>query len=350
MEPEIGNFETEMNRGFLQILVLALLEKDMYGYSMVRTHRGPGLRGRGEHPLSPSPPPREERLGPSKWDLTEDRPRKFYAITDDGPRPPDRPSRQSGRTRPRSSKRSSWRRTPMSDKLEAYLEEISHFLSGRAEREEILSEIRSHILEKAAEGPGRSRDAAIEKAIAAFGPARQVAEKYLDDRPIIAPAYKRYLFRYTTLLFAAHAAPDRPRCRLQGELHPLPLPLHAPPRRHRSPDVPADGLPGRPRHRRRGPLLHHPERQGRQAPLAQVRRRPRRGQAADEELLGEPHRHGHRRCHHAGHHRLRPLSLRQAPDHLLRQPGLDEPAAALHPRRRAPHLAHRHRRCSPSRR
>jgi hypothetical protein len=94
----------------------------------------------------------------------------------------------------------------MSDKLEAYLEEISHFLSGRAEREEILSEIRSHIMEKAAEGPGEFTDAAIEKAIAAFGPARKVAERYLDEsRPIIAPAYKRYLFRYTTLLFAFHA-------------------------------------------------------------------------------------------------------------------------------------------------
>lgn len=92
----------------------------------------------------------------------------------------------------------------MSDKLEAYLEEISHFLSGRAEREEILSEIRSHIMEKAAEGPGEFSDAGIAKAIAAFGPARTVAEKYLDDRPIIAPAYKRYLFRYTTLLFAFH--------------------------------------------------------------------------------------------------------------------------------------------------
>ena len=92
----------------------------------------------------------------------------------------------------------------MSDKLEAYLEEISHFLSGRVEREEILSEIRSHIMEKAAEGPGEFSDAAIERAIAAFGPARKVAEKYLDGRPIIAPAYKRYLFRYTTLLFAFH--------------------------------------------------------------------------------------------------------------------------------------------------
>jgi hypothetical protein len=93
----------------------------------------------------------------------------------------------------------------MSDKLEAYLEEISHFLSGRAEREEILSEIRSHIMEKAAEGPGEFTDAAIDRAIAAFGPARKVAERYVDDRPIIAPAYKRYLVRYTSLLFALHA-------------------------------------------------------------------------------------------------------------------------------------------------
>jgi hypothetical protein len=92
----------------------------------------------------------------------------------------------------------------MSNKLEAYLEEISHFLSGRAERDEILSEIRSHIMEKAAEGPREFTDAAIEKAIAAFGPARKVAEEYIGGRPIIAPAYKRYLFRYTTLLFAVH--------------------------------------------------------------------------------------------------------------------------------------------------
>jgi len=94
----------------------------------------------------------------------------------------------------------------MFEKLETYLEEIGHFLSGRAEREEILSEIRSHILEKAAEGTAGGGDAAVDEAIAAFGPARKVAERYLDDRPIIAPAYKRYLFRYTSMLFAVHAA------------------------------------------------------------------------------------------------------------------------------------------------
>src|SRR3972149_6056000 len=35
-EPDIGSLVTEMNRGFLHILVLALLEKDMYGYAMVK--------------------------------------------------------------------------------------------------------------------------------------------------------------------------------------------------------------------------------------------------------------------------------------------------------------------------
>jgi len=99
----------------------------------------------------------------------------------------------------------------MSDKLESYLEEISHFLSGKDEREEILADIRAHILEKSAasaEGAataGTPDDAAIERAIAAFGPARRVAERYLDQsRPIIAPAYKRFLFRYTTLIFLFH--------------------------------------------------------------------------------------------------------------------------------------------------
>lgn len=93
----------------------------------------------------------------------------------------------------------------MFENLEAYLEEISHFLSGREEREEILSEIRSHVLEQAEQEFGAVTDGSLERVIAAFGPARRVAEKYLDGRPIIAPAYKRFLFRYTALLFALHS-------------------------------------------------------------------------------------------------------------------------------------------------
>jgi len=92
----------------------------------------------------------------------------------------------------------------MFKRLEAYLEEISHFLSGREEREEILSEIRSHILEKAEQEFGEVTESSLDKVLAAYGPARRVAEKYLDGREIIAPAYRRYLFRYTTLLFAVH--------------------------------------------------------------------------------------------------------------------------------------------------
>lgn len=92
----------------------------------------------------------------------------------------------------------------MHKKLENYLEEISHFLSGREEREEILAEIRSHILEKAEQEAGPAGEAALEKVIAAYGEPRRVAEKYLDGRPVIAPALQRHLFRYTALLFAVH--------------------------------------------------------------------------------------------------------------------------------------------------
>jgi hypothetical protein len=88
--------------------------------------------------------------------------------------------------------------------LESYLEEISHFLSGRGEREEILAEIRNHIIEKAEREAGTVSDASLEKIIAAFGKPRQVAEKYLDGQSIIAPVFKRHLFRYSTMIFAIH--------------------------------------------------------------------------------------------------------------------------------------------------
>ena len=79
--PDIGSLVTEMNRGFLHILVLALLEKDMYGYAMVKHIETLGYKLE-ENTLYPLLR-RLEKNGwiASKWDLTEDRPRKFYAIT-----------------------------------------------------------------------------------------------------------------------------------------------------------------------------------------------------------------------------------------------------------------------------
>ena len=84
MDPEISNFETEMNRGFLQILVLTLLDKDMYGYLMVRTIRELGYEVE-ENTLYPLLR-RLEKNGwvKSKWDVSEDRPCKFYGITEAG--------------------------------------------------------------------------------------------------------------------------------------------------------------------------------------------------------------------------------------------------------------------------
>jgi DNA-binding PadR family transcriptional regulator len=84
MNPEISNFETEMNRGFLSILVLALLEKDIYGYAMVRTIGDLGYEVE-ENTLYPLLR-RLEKNGwiKSKWNVGEDRPRKFYSLTDAG--------------------------------------------------------------------------------------------------------------------------------------------------------------------------------------------------------------------------------------------------------------------------
>ena len=63
----------------------------------------------------------------------------------------------------------------MFEKLEAYLEEISHFLSDRGEPDEILSEIKSHILEKAEQEHGKVTETSLDKVIASCGPARRVA-------------------------------------------------------------------------------------------------------------------------------------------------------------------------------
>ena len=84
MRADISPFETEMNRGFLQVLVLALLEKDMYGYAMVKKleEKGYALEENTLYPLLR----RLEKKGliKGRWDVSKDRPRKFYIITKQG--------------------------------------------------------------------------------------------------------------------------------------------------------------------------------------------------------------------------------------------------------------------------
>ena len=84
MKREQGIFEAEMNRGFLQILVLAVLEKEMYGYMMLKHFINIGYEVE-ENTLYPLLR-RLEKNGyiQSEWIVTKDRPRKFYLVTKDG--------------------------------------------------------------------------------------------------------------------------------------------------------------------------------------------------------------------------------------------------------------------------
>ena len=84
MDLNIYQFEAEMNRGFLQILVLAALEKPMYGYMMVKTFEKMEYTVE-ENTLYPLLR-RLEKYGliKSEWDVSENRPKKFYSITETG--------------------------------------------------------------------------------------------------------------------------------------------------------------------------------------------------------------------------------------------------------------------------
>jgi hypothetical protein len=92
----------------------------------------------------------------------------------------------------------------MHEKLRKYLDDISHYLAAVSEKEEILTEIKSHILEKAEQEFGESNDAAVDKVIDTYGSPRNVAERYMEDFEIIAPSFKGYLIRYTGILFSLH--------------------------------------------------------------------------------------------------------------------------------------------------
>jgi PadR family transcriptional regulator PadR len=81
MDVEFGSFETEMNRGFLQVLALVVLDRKMYGYGMIKHFEAAGYAVE-ENTLYPLLR-RLEKNGwiTSEWDVSEGRPKKFYVIT-----------------------------------------------------------------------------------------------------------------------------------------------------------------------------------------------------------------------------------------------------------------------------
>jgi len=84
MTDESSKFDSEMNRGFLQVLVLVLLEKSMYGYSMLRHFKRMGYAVE-ENTLYPLLRRLEKKdFIQSEWDVSQDRPKKFYVISKKG--------------------------------------------------------------------------------------------------------------------------------------------------------------------------------------------------------------------------------------------------------------------------
>jgi hypothetical protein len=94
----------------------------------------------------------------------------------------------------------------MYQNLENYLSEIGHYLAVKEDANEILAEIKSHILDKTESEFGTITEEGISKIISGYGKPRQVAAKYLEGSEIISPTFKRHLFLYTEILFAFHFA------------------------------------------------------------------------------------------------------------------------------------------------
>ena len=92
----------------------------------------------------------------------------------------------------------------MHENLEKYLMEISHYLAVKQGADEILAEIRSYILEKAEREWGGVTAESLDRTIAGYGRPRDVAAKYMEGDEIISPTFRKYLFRYTVMLFAIH--------------------------------------------------------------------------------------------------------------------------------------------------
>ncbi len=92
----------------------------------------------------------------------------------------------------------------MNKYLKDYLEQIDHHLAVQDGKKEILDEIKSHILEKAEDQGEEVSEASIKDTISKYGSPQKVAEKYMDDVQIISPTFKKYLWRYSGLLFSIH--------------------------------------------------------------------------------------------------------------------------------------------------
>lgn len=90
----------------------------------------------------------------------------------------------------------------MTKNLENYLNQVATYLVG--DREDIIMEIRGHILEKAAGPEGEATPEAIDRVIEELGDPQSLASNYSEGKDIILPHFRNLLFLYTGILFAIH--------------------------------------------------------------------------------------------------------------------------------------------------
>ncbi len=84
MDDIFERFETEVKRGAMQVAVMCLLEKERYGYDIIKSLKDAGL-GVEEGTLYPILRRLEdEKILASRWVTEGPRPRKYYMITEYG--------------------------------------------------------------------------------------------------------------------------------------------------------------------------------------------------------------------------------------------------------------------------
>jgi len=84
MSKVFDRFETEMKRGVMQVAVICLLDKEDYGYGIIKSLNNSGLKIE-EGTLYPLLRRLEkDKLLSSRWETKGPRPRKYYVITEFG--------------------------------------------------------------------------------------------------------------------------------------------------------------------------------------------------------------------------------------------------------------------------
>lgn len=80
----LERFETEVKRGAIQVAIMCLLEKERYGYDIIKNLKDAGLPVE-EGTLYPILRRLdEEKMLASRWETSGPRPRKYYVVTEYG--------------------------------------------------------------------------------------------------------------------------------------------------------------------------------------------------------------------------------------------------------------------------